>query len=362
MLLIILAGGWLPTRARADFEHRVVTVMTQNMDEGTGFGPILAATTLPQFLTAVATTYAEVQAGNIPERAVAVAREIGQVRPDLVGLQEAAQYRIGSVSSPGATTVTFDQLQSLLTALSMQGLSYAPIAIATNLDIEVPSAFGYNIRFTDRDVLLARTGNGERTPELSNIQVHHYATATSLTSPVVGSLTLPKSWISVDATIEGRTFRFVTTHLDTVSPDVQVAQGNELLQGAGTTNLPVVFSGDFNSDAGGGTTQTATYGNLIAAGFADAWTATHPDNPGYTWPLHLEDPLTAFSVPTDRIDLVLARNGVRALATELIGNRRDDLTPSGLWPSDHAGVVAVLQIQCADRTGDDVALGRCLTR
>jgi endonuclease/exonuclease/phosphatase family metal-dependent hydrolase len=317
--------------------------MTQNMDEGTDFGPIFAASTFPQFLTAVATTYAEVQAGNIPERAAAVAREIGDAQPDLVGLQEVAQYQIGSLSSPHATTVTFDQLQSLLTALGQLGLHYTPVAIATNLDIEVPSALGYDIRFTDRIVVLARTRLTEEGTTLSNIQVQHFAAAAAFSNPVLGSLTIPQSWISVDATVHGQTFRFVTTHLESVSSAVQVAQGNELVQGPGKTSLPVVFAGDFNSDAGSGTAQTSTYGNLIAAGFIDAWAATRPRNPGYTWPLHLEDPLTAFAIPTDRIDLVLARNGIRALATHLVGNRQDDLTPSGLWPSDHAGVVAILQ-------------------
>jgi hypothetical protein len=43
-----------------------------------------------------------------------------------------------------------------------------------------------------------------------------------------------------------------------------------------------------------------------------------------------------------KVDLVLVRGGVRPLLDVLVGNKTSqDLTPSGLWPSDHAGVVAL---------------------
>src|SRR5262245_51330797 len=54
---------------------------------------------------------------------------------------------------------------------------------------------------------------------------------------------------------------------------------------------------------------------------------------------------TPIAMPTQRIDLVLARGGFGVLGEKLIGNNQlTDLTPSGLWPSDHAGVVAILQL------------------
>jgi hypothetical protein len=45
-----------------------------------------------------------------------------------------------------------------------------------------------------------------------------------------------------------------------------------------------------------------------------------------------------------RIDLVLFRGGFGTLGAQRIGNSTADLTPSGLWPSDHAGVVTRLQL------------------
>ncbi len=320
---------------------RMVPVMTQNMDEATDFGPVLGAATFPALLAAVAGIYLEVQASNIPERAAAVAREIGQNQPTLVGLQEVSLWRTGSFATPPATTVAFDQLQSLLDALSQQGLHYAPIGIRTGLDAEAPSALGFDVRVTDRDVVLARTDLPLSQFQVLNVQVQNFASQLVVTNPVIGPLTIPRGWIAVDAQIRGTTYRFVTTHLEAISVPVQIAQGNELLSGPGNTTGPVVFAGDFNSAAAGGPDSSVTYSNFVLAGYIDAWAVSFPSNPGFTWPLHGEDRFTV-STPTERIDLVLVRNSVGVLGMQRIGNTSTDLTPSGLWPSDHAGVVATL--------------------
>ena len=110
--------------------------------------------------------------------------------------------------------------------------------------------------------------------------------------------------------------------------------------------MPVVIAGDLNTAASGGPDSRTTYNHLVAAGFTDAWTATHGSDPGFTWPLHGEDPYT-FVVPpplSERIDLVLVRNGVRILGTQRLGFTVLALTPSGLWPSDHASVTAQLEM------------------
>jgi endonuclease/exonuclease/phosphatase family metal-dependent hydrolase len=347
LVTTLFVFGWASPVAQAARQFpltntRTVTIMTRNMDSATDFGLVLGATTVQQFEVGATATYQEVQASNIPERAQAIASEIRATHPDLVGLQEVGLWRTGPFGQPPATTVQFDSLQSLLDALKQQGLPYAPVAIMNEFDLEGPGSLGFDVRYTDRDVILARTGDDA--PELSNIQEQHYAT--NLTFPTVfGPVTATRGWESVDVNIRGRSFRFVTTHLETYSASVQVAQSNELLQVPGNTSLPVVFAGDFNSAAGtGGPDQTPTYGNLIAAGLVDSWNVAHPSDPGYTWPLHGEDPYTSSSAPTERIDLVLFRGRFGTLGAQLIGNTTADLTPSGLWPSDHAGVVATLQL------------------
>jgi len=89
-------------------------------------------------------------------------------------------------------------------------------------------------------------------------------------------------------------------------------------------------------------TGTETYGNLIEAGFEDAWSATHPGELGNTWG-HDADLLNTTVNLTQRLDLVLFRSNLCALDADVVGDELSDRTPSGLWPSDHAGVVGTLR-------------------
>src|ERR1700760_4149340 len=72
---VILAPA-LAWSAPAQAEDAAVRVMTQNVYQGTNFDEVLAATTFPEFLAAVTTTYNNVMATQPAERAQAVANEI----------------------------------------------------------------------------------------------------------------------------------------------------------------------------------------------------------------------------------------------------------------------------------------------
>lgn len=82
----IALGGGRAHPAFAVDSHRTITVFTANIDSGTQFTFLLAATTPDQFLAAVAATYGEVVAGRPDERAAALAREIAAAQPSLVAL------------------------------------------------------------------------------------------------------------------------------------------------------------------------------------------------------------------------------------------------------------------------------------
>ena len=148
-------------------------------------------------------------------------------------------------------------------------------------------------------------------------------------------------------TFEGRAFRFVATHLDTV-PAIQLAQVNELLLTAGDTTLPVVFSGDFNATADSSQDPTfATYQAVINSGFRDAWLQKHAPGPGFTC-CQAPSLAIATSMLNHRIDLILDRGRFGITDIHLIGDKLSDRTASGLWPSDHAGVVTTLEIPGGD--------------
>ncbi len=103
------------------------------------------------------------------------------------------------------------------------------------------------------------------------------------------------------------------------------------------------MSGDLNTVPG-----NATYNAFITAGFTDSWARLNPTNPGYTCcQLYQNGGIVdainnAVSHLITRVDQVLTRGPILASAIVLVGADRSSLTPSGLWPSDHAGLVATI--------------------
>lgn len=73
-------------------------VMTRNIYLGASITPLLTAPSAALIPGLVATMWEEVQATDFPARAVQLAEEIDRQKPHVVGLQEAAMYR---VQSPG---------------------------------------------------------------------------------------------------------------------------------------------------------------------------------------------------------------------------------------------------------------------
>ncbi len=329
-----------------------ITVMSRNLYLGTNLNPAIFAPNTSELIRAVIRISAEFQVTDFSERAQALADEIAAKQPDLIGLQEAvllrSQYPADFSLIPNATAVELDYLQLLLDALNARGHNYTPVVISTGFDIEVPllrpDLTLEDMRFTDREVILARNDSLAADLNLSNVQGRNFANRLTII-PDSRSFTLLRGWASADVEVHGRSFRFVTTHLEPSSPAVQVAQANELLQGPGNTSLPLVLVGDFNSDTNGN--GTSTYGNLIASGFVDAWSQAHPGDPGFTCcqDANLLNPTSKLS---RRIDLVLFRGNFSAIDVEIVGNNTANRTISGLWPSDHAGVVAILRFNTSN--------------
>ena len=318
---------------------------------GTDFSEIFGAQTPQELVAEVAEAYSEVEASKPAERIAGIADEIQANSPTLVGLQEVALWRIGAPFDPSpAEYATYDFLQMLLTELNRRGLHYAPVAIQTNFDAEVPAVFSQtnalDVRFTDRLVVLARTDLKTSQFKLEATQAQQFLTNLTLPTATLGTITIPRGWISVDVKMRGKTFRFVNAHLESFHPLVQYYQAQELLQTAGNTNLPLIFAGDFNSDAEGtgASPFDAAYLTFLSAGFKDAWELTHPNEPRFTWALFLTDP-SAYTPPTQRLDLILVRGEIDPLDADVVGeNPSADRTPSGLMRSDHAGVIASFKL------------------
>ena len=324
-----------------------VKIMTQNVYEGTNFTELNSATTLPAFLGAVTVTYQNILATRPDIRAGALAQEIAREKPDIVALQEAVILRSGLVpiTNPPTpvATVDVDQLALVLAALDRLGQPYNPVAIVPNLDAQAPSSLGISVRITERTVILVRADHWFDGMRVSNAQVQEYLAILGFPTPIGVSIPNTRGWASVDVTIDGRSFRLITTHLEQVQP-YNESQATETVQSAvASTTLPVVFVGDFNIQANVPSDPTyATYQSLLAAGLSDAWEIARHGDPGPTCCQNQN----VMNVTTDlnqRIDLVLLKGGVGVRDIHLIGNNSSDRV-QGFWPSDHAGIVATLRI------------------
>jgi endonuclease/exonuclease/phosphatase family metal-dependent hydrolase len=315
--------------------------MTRNLYLGADLGPAEHATTPTEILVAVAGIYASTLFTDFPARSAALADEVAAAHPDLVGLQEVSRW---TVTGPSPAP-SLDFLAILQARLAARGLHYDVAAVSHNADIGPLPLVGplctsavvgaCTLRFEDRDVILV---NHDRTAlTVGNARTGTYVAQVVLQTPV-GPLSFSRGWATVDATLGGTPFRFAVTHLETEdAAPVQEAQGLEFLTAVKAPGA-VVAVGDFNSAADG--SQTATYGEVTADYFRDAWAAVSGE-PGLTC---CQSNLLAntTSLLHSRIDLVLT-HAVHPVGAQVVGAAPFQATPP-FWPSDHAGVVATLRL------------------
>lgn len=344
--------GWLlltvtAVEAEDSGRERSVTVMTRNVYHGVDAELNAVIADPGNLLARVTDIYLGYHKRIFPARAEALADEIAATEPDLVGLQEVVLIRIDPIPDGPATPaqiVSLDFLQILLDALAARGLDYEPVAISQGWDPEFPSSLGFDVRHTDREILLARRDRDHRGLQLSNPRAGHFVTNCFL--PFLGGLTIKRGWVSVDVKIRGREFRFVSTHLDgdclPIPPlggsAIQVAQAHELLAGPAATGLPVVLVGDLNSSLA--QAPPSAYVALAGGGFTDTWLLGGA-GAGFTC---CQDDFLANPNPlfNERIDLVLFRGDFQVSDVRVVGGTKH---PLGVWASDHAGVVATLNFR-----------------
>jgi endonuclease/exonuclease/phosphatase family metal-dependent hydrolase len=304
--------------------------MTWNLYLGADLTPILSATPsqIPQRITEVLKQFL---ATNFHFRVRAIARQIASKKPDLIGLQEVERFQL---NVPNMPIVTYDYLILLVNELRKLGFHYDVAAQNVNFTIDLPISLGNTLKFCDRDVILIR-----KESDIKVIRVQEANFKTNLHLQIAGQpFEIVRGWSFADIRSNKRIFRVINTHLEPDSSIIQVAQADEILQGPAKTNLPLVVLGDLNSNADG--TGTPTYNNFIRSDFMDVWKEV-ARGPGYTCcqEANLLNPASSLD---SRIDFILYKNGWKPIKANLVGNKQSDRTLSGLWPSDHAGVVASL--------------------
>jgi endonuclease/exonuclease/phosphatase family metal-dependent hydrolase len=322
-----------------------VTVMTRNLYLGSELGSLFSAQDQEQLVGAASQVWANMIASNFPARAQVLAAEVAENRPLLIGLQEVSRWDAAS----GAGTVTVDFLPILLEALAARGQHYEAVSISEafegTLPAIVPELGLAEVTLLDRDVILVRSDVPPA--QLTVLHEDNGLFHAALELSVLGQpLRIDRGWNLVDVQVRNRTFRFVNSHFEAFDPDevIRVQQAQELLDGPLASDLPIVLLGDLNSDA---EANGRAYKVLTdEGGFEDAWQSVNPGDQGLTC-CHDDDLRNEDVDLRTRIDLILVRDGVRARELERVGIDPAMRTPSGLWPSDHAGVVGRLMITAA---------------
>ncbi|GAA4578263.1 hypothetical protein GCM10023176_53780 [Micromonospora coerulea] len=340
--LVVATLGLAAPPAHAEAGPKV-TVLTRNLFLGGDLTPSIGAPTLPAFLAANAALLGHVDRVDFPARAALIADEIRERKPDLVGLQEVALWRTGTLGDPApATEIRYDYLALLMAELATSGHPYDVAVVQDEADLEAPAGAPYqvDVRLTMRDVVLVRHGGRVQVTDTSSGNF-----VQNLVFPLAatgGTATSTRGWTAVDAVLGTRAFRFVNTHLEAFHPGVRALQAQELLRGPVNVAGPVILVGDLNSGPELPVPNNRiAYFILVAGGLVDTWPILHPGEPGYT--AGLGDDLTE---PADdvehRIDMVMFRGAVVPVASEVFGTERQ--TADGRWASDHLGHSAVLAL------------------
>ena len=403
LLAGVLALTLLPGAAEAakgkkgKKKGQVVKVMTRNLYLGADLGPGLSSGSLGEFVDAAGQIANQVDATNFPLRAQALAAEIKQRDPDLVGMQEVALWRTSPTNldydPPSATTVEYDFLQLLLdnlnsgkcakskgkgkakgkTAKSKASCDrYRVVVTKDEFDFEAPvndngpypgglGAIDHNLRLTMRDVILARDGAGVKTSKPIS------GTFPTLLRVVVGgavNVDVTRGWTAVDARVRGsKPFRFVNLHHEAFDSgnsngtnqgtslgqgQIREAQAKSLVAPGGPANakLPVILVGDLNSDDDtvGNDGDVLAYNALVAAGLRPVDTS----NP---MSCCLNDPNLVGGSLADfdhHIDHVMTDSKQIRFRRGFVTGRAP---VSGLWPSDHNGVTSELTVPRKSKKG-----------
>jgi endonuclease/exonuclease/phosphatase family metal-dependent hydrolase len=328
--------GPSPSEARGQTTPPIV-VMTRNMYIGADVDRVIAALSgLSGENPAVALGNAMTQLyiTDLPTRIGAIANEIAANRPLVVALQEVSEYSIDLRPIGGPGPVTGDFLSGLQAALMLKGLDYD---VVSNLNFNFTGIGGLPINLKDSDVLLVDS----RLEVLATS--HGTYPCPGLCIPVDNLGNLTRGWARADIRIAGRTVTFVGTHPEAGDTDpIPLLRAGQIqtLVASLPANNPVVLMGDLNGIPG-----SPVYQVLQAAGFVDAW-----ESSGDAGNTCCFDPALQTGSLVKRIDYIMVRGGFLNPAGRVVGGARlvgatmgdKVLGQAGpIWPSDHAGIVAI---------------------
>lgn len=359
------------------------TVMSRNIYLGADVG--VALELIPDMPAAAQFMWDQVNKNDFSKRSVALANEIKEYQPDVIGLQEATIWYCKKNAWSKKVEV-FNFTDQLLEALGGEyilaskdgnaafnpGYSINPIPFLTMVKDperfqkifgEDKAACGFQIG----DALAIKKSLADQVIQVGNTE---YEDSYSIVPTL---MTIYRGYTWADINIANIPVRFVSTHLESIWDENKVPnaakQASQLISDLKETNMPLVVIGDFNADprdprpanaANPGLQPTASeecpagnskcnaYRLMIEAGFDDAGPdASDPTT--YTWGMNAlltgpdPDRLKAGQSMgneygfTDRLDYIFTNNGVDVTTSQIIGYKAP-------YATDHAGVFAEFTI------------------
>ena len=313
-----------------------IGVMSQNMYVGADLDVVIAALAsadpnddIPALLGAVQT----IERTDFPARASAMADAIARTRPHVVGLQEVSTIHVDLTGFGLPVVIDQDFLATLQGDLAARGLHYVVAAKVHNLSAApVPgiSLDDYDAMLVDADRVTIESASGQT-----------FAANVGVVAP---GIDLKSGWVAARVAIGGASYAFASTHLASGNvpgfAELRALQAGELAASL-PDGVPAVVMGDLNDHVG-----SPMYQALGGAGFSDTWAELRPGTSGYTC---CETADLSNQIPTlvERIDFVLVRGVAAQGQINRVGEVPADRVPGvagPVWPSDHAGLLAQLQV------------------
>jgi endonuclease/exonuclease/phosphatase family metal-dependent hydrolase len=138
---------------------------------------------------------------------------------------------------------------------------------------------------------------------------------------------------------EGARLVFAVTHLHHLVPDnaVRDEQARGVIEWLDAPDATIVV-GDFNADP-----AEPAYARMLGAGFRSAYAEANGAEPAVTWPSGLQGPAIDDDGEPGCLDYIWVRGPIRVVSARLAFDRPAVDDP-GLYPSDHFGVAARVEI------------------
>ena len=360
-----------------------LTVMSRNIYLGADVG--VALELIPDMPAAAQFMWDQVNKNDFSKRSIALAAEIKEYKPDVIGLQEATIWYCKKNAWSKKTEI-FNFTDQLLKALDGDyvlaskdgktafnpGYSINPIPFLTMVKdpTRFQKIFGQDkaaCGFQIGDALAVKKSLADQIVQVGNTE---YEASYSIVPTL---MTIYRGYTWADINIANIPVRFVTTHLESIWDENKVPnaakQATQLISDLKETKMPLVVIGDFNSDprdprptnaanpglqptdseeCPAGASKCSAYRLMRDAGFNDAGPDSS-DPTTFTWGMNAlltgpdADRLKSAQGMgneygfTDRLDYIFAKNGIDVTTSQIIGYKAP-------YATDHAGVFAEFTI------------------